>query len=94
MASMTEPTDPGATEPTATPPPPQATSEWRPPRGRESNTAAIVVGLIFLAIGIWFFLDRTLGLTMPDLEWENLWPVILILIGGVMIFRAATAPRR
>src|SRR4029453_4494212 len=104
MASMTSPTDPdaapdvvppadAASPPPASPPPP-SNAEWRPPRGRESNTPPTVVGLVFLAIGIWYFLDTTLGLTMPDLEWGNLWPVLLILIGGGMIYRAATAPRR
>ena len=91
MAAMTTPTDPDAAPPAS---PPPANAEWRPPRSRESNTAAIVVGLVILAIGIWYFLDTTLGLRMPNIEWGNLWPVLLILIGGVMIFRAATAQRR
>ena len=57
-------------------------------RGR--NAASILVGLVFLVIGIWYFLDTTLGLTMPDIEWDNIWPILLIVIGGVIVFRAAT----
>ena len=45
---------------------------------------------MFLGIGIWFFLDTTLGLTMPDVDWDNIWPILLIVIGGVIVFRAAT----
>ena len=45
-------------------------------------------------IGIWYFLDTTLGLTMPDIEWDNLWPILLIAIGGVIVFRAATDRNR
>ena len=77
------------TEPAATPPPPPPPKDaWRPPKSRDSNVAPIVVGLVFLAIGIWYFLDQTLGLTMPRIRWDDLWPVILIVIGGVILFRS------
>jgi len=86
MFAMTEPAPPS---PTSSPPPP-----WQPPspppRQRGRNVASIVVGLVFLGIGIWYFLDTTLGLTMPDIEWDNIWPILLIVIGGVIVFRAAT----
>ena len=89
MFAMTEP---GSPQPTSSPPPasPSAPPPWQPPRQRGRNVASIVVGLVFLAIGIWYFLDTTLGLTMPDIEWDNIWPIILIIIGGVIVFRAAT----
>ncbi len=42
-------------------------------------------GLIFAAIllltGGYFLLRNTLGIAMPDIEWNALWPVLLILIG-------------
>jgi hypothetical protein len=56
--------------------------------------ANFVVGLVFLVIGIWYFLDTTLGLTMPDIEWGDLWPILLIVIGGVILYRAAVDRRR
>ena len=84
-------TPPASTAPVPTPPPP---SEWRPPRRRDSNISTIVVGLILLGLGIWYFLDQTLGFTMPDLDWGDLWPVFLIAIGGLIIFRAATGRDR
>jgi hypothetical protein len=56
--------------------------------------ANIVVGLVFLVIGIWYFLDTTLGLTMPDIEWGDLWPILLIVIGGAILYRAAVDRRR
>jgi hypothetical protein len=87
MSAMTQPTEP---PPSSSPPPPPPTSSWRPPRSRDSNIASIVVGLIILGIGVWYFLDTTLGLTMPRINWDNLWPVLLIVIGGVILFRSAT----
>jgi cell wall-active antibiotic response 4TMS protein YvqF len=58
------------------------------------TVANFVVGLVFLVIGIWYFLDTTLGLTMPDIEWGDLWPILLIVIGGVILYRAAVDRRR
>jgi hypothetical protein len=84
MSAMTEP---------ASAPPPASPSPWQPPqppKQRGTNVASILVGLVFLGIGTWYFLDTTLGLTMPDIEWDNIWPILLIVIGGVIVFRAAT----
>ena len=67
---------------------------WNPPKQRGPNVATLVVGLFFLGIGVWYFLDYTLGLTMPDISWGALWPVLLIVLGGVIIYRAAADRRR
>lgn len=71
-------------------PRPDRPVEWRPPRERESNVASIVVGLVFLAIGAWYLLDHTLGIQMPRIDWSDFWPIVLIAIGGVMVYRAAS----
>jgi hypothetical protein len=78
------------TEPAPTPnqPSPQPDPTWRPPRARGSNTPSIVIGLILVAIGAWYFLDQTLGLDMPRINWRDFWPVILIVLGGVIVFRS------
>ena len=83
MSAMTDPA-----------PPPPPTPWQQPPKQRNSNVATILVGLVFLVIGIWYFLDTTLGLTMPDIEWGDLWPILLIVIGGVILYRAAVDRRR
>jgi len=87
MSAMTEP---ASAPPPASPPPTQPWQPPQPPKQRGTNVASILVGLVFLGIGIWYFLDTTLGLTMPDIEWDNIWPILLIVIGGVIVFRAAT----
>jgi uncharacterized membrane protein len=66
---------------------------WFPPRDKDrrepkANLAAIVVGLIILAVGIYFFLDRTLGVSMPPVRWSSLWPILLIVIGGLVLIRS------
>ena len=59
------------------------------PRNRGPDIATLVVGGVFLAIGVWYFLDDTLALQMPDISWGSLWPVFLIVLGAVIIWRAA-----
>ena len=91
MSAMTEP---ASAPPPASPPPTQPWQPPQPPKQRGTNVASILVGLVFLGIGIWYFLDTTLGLTMPDIEWDNIWPILLIVIGGVIGVRAATDRNR
>ena len=59
-------------------PPPTVRSR----RGDPGRTGSIIFGLILVAIGLWFFADQTLGLEMPRLRISELWPLILIVIGG------------
>jgi uncharacterized integral membrane protein len=70
---------------------------WIPPRTRDRDRgrdrggpslAAIVVGLVLLAIGLYYFVDRTLGIALPAVRWGSLWPLILIVIGAVIVLRA------
>ena len=65
---------------------------WFPPRDkdRRPNLASTVVGLALVAIGLYFFLDRTLGVAMPRLQWATIWPVILIALGVIVLFRSVS----
>ena len=50
--------------------------------GRDhGRTASILFGLVVLALGLWFFVERTLGYDLPDVRWSQLWPAALIGIG-------------
>ena len=82
------------TDPVSPPPPAPSPPNWSAPRQRGPSVAAVVVGVVFLGIGVWYFLDDTLGLTMPSISWDTLWPVALIALGGVILFRAAADRRR
>jgi len=54
---------------------------------RAGDAAARVWGLLVLAVGIWFFIDVTLGYDMPRIPWSDVWPIGLILIGLIVILR-------
>ena len=75
----------------APPPPPPSSGAWRPPKQSNANLASIIVGLVILGIGIWYFLDQTLGFQMPRISWGDLWPIFLIVLGGVILYRSAAS---
>lgn len=71
--------------PTTPPPPPS--QPWPPPSwGRRSDDpgrlGTIVIGVVLLAVGLWFFADQTLELDMPSLRWSQLWPILIIGFGA------------
>lgn len=71
------------------PPDPQTSSPpwttWRPSSDDPGRLGTIVFGVILVAVGLWFFADQTLGLDMPRLRWSELWPILIILLGGWIV---------
>ena len=67
---------------------------WIPPRGRGRHGAPRrsmfwpLVGLLLIALGVYLFLERTLGLHLPQIPWSSLWPVLLIVVGGLLLIRS------
>jgi hypothetical protein len=47
----------------------------------DRRTRSLLVGIVVLVIGLWYFADRTLGLNLPRLNWDQLWPLILVAVG-------------
>jgi hypothetical protein len=45
------------------------------------RTSSLVLGVVIVAIGLWYFADRTLGLDMPRVNWSQLWPLALVALG-------------
>ena len=78
------PADPGWREPA-----------WIParPRPRRPSVVSLIVGVGLILAGLWFFADRTLGIDLPGIEWNAVWPVILIVIGGAVLIRSLERPR-
>ena len=56
-------------------------------------TLTRIWGLLVLAVGLWFFADVTLGMDMPNVAWDNLWPIAIILVGLVVLFRGLSRRR-
>jgi hypothetical protein len=79
---MTEPSDLESPSP-----PPDERLRTRPRDDRRYDRVALIWGGILLVVGIWFFLDQTLGINMPSINWGDFWPVILIVVGLFVILR-------
>ena len=78
------------TSPNPPPPPPPAIPPEPSPRLRPHDGpryGSIIVGLVILAVGLWSFADRTLGLDLPRLDADQLWPIVVIALGAWLIVR-------
>jgi hypothetical protein len=58
-----------------------------PAVARAGDTAARIWGLMLLAVGLWFFVEVTLGYNMPSIPWRDVWPLGLIVVGLFVILR-------
>jgi NADH:ubiquinone oxidoreductase subunit 4 (subunit M) len=58
-------------------------------RGRW-DVGAIVFGGILLFVGAYYLLRNTLGFNLDQLDWEPIWPVLVILLGVAVLYRAWT----
>jgi phage shock protein PspC (stress-responsive transcriptional regulator) len=76
--------------------PPPGGGYWTPPSGGAGQTwkapdpgnAGIVFGVILVGLGAWFLIDQYI-----DIDWQLLWPVIVILIGAALIVAAVRRSR-
>ena len=63
-------------------------ADWRPPQHDSGRNASLVFGVIILLVGLWFFATQTLGIDLPRLDWGQLWPIVLIAIGALIVLNA------
>jgi len=50
---------------------------WTAPR---PGNAGIVAGVILVALGVWFLVDQYVSI-----DWDLLWPVAIMVLGGILI---------
>ncbi len=52
-------------------------------RNRKGSDSTIITGVIMITLGILFLVDRY----FPEIDFGDLWPFILIVVGILIIFR-------
>jgi hypothetical protein len=57
---------------------------------RRLDLGALLFGLILLVAGGYFVLRNTLGLAIPDLNWDMIWPLFIVALGGSILWNAMT----
>ncbi|HLO35587.1 MAG TPA: hypothetical protein VK194_05875 [Candidatus Deferrimicrobium sp.] len=59
---------------------------------RRIDVGALVLGAIILFVGGYYVLRNTLGLDLGELDWEPIWPVLLVILGGSILLGVFTRP--
>ena len=58
------------------------------PAVRETaDLAGRLWGLVLLGFGIWFLMDVTLRMDLPRIAWDQMWPLVLIVVGALVVVR-------
>lgn len=63
-------------------------------RTQRLDVGALVLGAVILIAGGWYFLRNTLGFDLDELDWDPIWPILVIVLGGSIVFRALTSSNR
>jgi phage shock protein C len=58
--------------------------------GRKRGSANLTAGLILITLGILFLCDRFI----PNVNFGDLWPILLIVIGGTILFRGSNRSKK
>lgn len=53
---------------------------------RRHDIGAFVFGGILLVVGTYYLLRQGLGLDLPELSGDQLWPILLIAVGGIVLY--------
>jgi phage shock protein PspC (stress-responsive transcriptional regulator) len=69
-------------------PSPSPAPAWAPPKGVNAGNAGIVAGVVLVVLGIWFLVDQ-----FVEIDWDLLWPVIIMVLGGTLIAGALLRSR-
>ena len=53
---------------------------------RERGIGGLILGGILLLVGIYYLLKNTIGFDLPELNWDIIWPIIVIAIGLAIVY--------
>ncbi|CAN5189344.1 hypothetical protein BH23CHL9_BH23CHL9_01760 [soil metagenome] len=85
VASFVVPEEPAPIRADATAPDSAAaTAVDEPAPAGPDGRAGIVVGIGLVVIGVWFLVRPTL----PDINWDLVWPLVIVAIGGLILVRS------
>lgn len=56
--------------------------------GHRVDVGALILGAILLLVGGYYLLVNTFGINLPDLDWDQIWPIALIVLGVAVVAKA------
>ena len=48
---------------------------------RRLDVGALLFGFILLGVGVYYLLSNTFSFNMPELDWDKIWPLLVIALG-------------
>jgi NADH:ubiquinone oxidoreductase subunit 4 (subunit M) len=63
-------------------------------RRRGLDLGALMFGALLLFAGAYYLLRNTLGMDIPDIDWDMVWPIVVIAIGVAVLYGAWTKAGR
>jgi hypothetical protein len=57
------------------------------------DTPGLIFGAFLLATGVYYVLRNSFGLPMDDIDWDRVWPIVVVALGGSVVFKAFARPR-
>ncbi len=57
-------------------------------RRRGLDAGGILFGLILLGVGVYYIFRNTLGFVLPEIDSDQIWPLIVVAIGLAIVLRA------
>ncbi len=61
-------------------------------RMRNIDIGAVIIGALILVVGVYYLLDQTLGFNLPELNWDQIWPIAVIALGAGILWRSWARP--
>jgi hypothetical protein len=55
---------------------------------RRLDIGAVIMGLLILGVGGYYLLVNTFGITLPELDWDRVWPIAVIALGVGILWGA------
>ena len=59
----------------------------------DQDAPGLFFGAVLMATGVYYVLRNTFGLPMGEIDWDRVWPFIVVGLGGSIIFKAWTQMR-
>jgi len=54
------------------------------------DLGGLIFAVVLILVGGYFLLRNTIGLTLPEIDWEKLWPILVIVLGVGALLRGWT----
>jgi len=55
---------------------------------RRVDVGALLFGAILLFVVGYYLLENTFGVNLPDINWDQVWPLVIIVLGASVVLRA------